>query len=313
MPRSNTQEFIQKAQKIHGHIFNYSLVKYINNSTNVIIICSKGHHFHQTPNSHLNGRKCNICANKNVTTEQFIQKAQKIHGTKYDYSKVNYQKVYLPVEIICKKHGSFLQRPDSHLGKKGCFKCGQEIVMSRTKTREQFIHDAQKIHNNFYDYSLVDYKNCKTYIDILCFNHGIFQQKPTTHLTGRGCPMCNNSKGELEILHLLELAEIEYKPQFCIRDFTCYSSEWKFIKNCKYDFYLPNDNIVIEYHGIQHFTFSPFFHGTQSEMKKRRKRDNDKKEFCEKNNIEYYEIAYNQDISKEMKNILQHIQTAGNP
>lgn len=314
MPKkSNTQEFIEKARKIHGNMFNYSLVNYQKNTIKITIICPNGHYFQQTPNSHLNGRKCNICANKIVTTEQFILKAQKLHGIKYDYSKVIYIKGNKPVEIICPKHGLFLQKPNSHLGNKGCQKCGEEIVMSKTKTTHEFISNANKIHNYLYDYSLVDYKNCKTYVDILCSKHGIFQQKPTTHLTGRGCPLCNNSKGELEIWHLLELNNIEYLPQYSIKKFECYTNNWKFIKNCKFDFYLPNDNIVIEYHGIQHYTFSLFFHGSKEEMNKRRKRDKDKREFCEKNNIEYFEIAYNENIGKKFKNILQHIQIAGKP
>lgn len=311
--KSNTIDFIVKANKIHGNIFDYSMVKYKNSSTKVHIICPKAHDFFQTPNSHLNGRRCSICNNKYITTEQFVEKARDIHSNKYDYSLVEYKKAYLPVEIICYLHGSFKQRPDSHLAKKGCFHCGQLIVMSRRKTLENFIIDANKIHHNIYDYSLVDYKNCQTYIDILCSKHGVFQQKPTHHLTGRGCPLCNNSKGELYIWHLLELNNIEYIPQYRVKDSQVYSNKWNFIKNCKFDFYLPNQNIIIEYHGIQHYTFSQFFHRTDKEMKRRRKRDKDKKEFCLTNHIGYYEIKYDQNISKEIKNILQHIQIAGTP
>ena len=70
---------------------------------------------------------------------------------------------------------------------------------------------------------------------------------------------------------------------------------------------------LIIHHGIQHYTFSQFFHRTDKEMKRRRKRDKDKKEFCLTNHIGYYEIKYDQNISKEIKNILQHIQIAGTP
>jgi hypothetical protein len=314
MPKkSNTKEFIEKANKIHSNQYNYSMVNYKNNSTKVHIICPQGHSFFQTANSHLNGRGCSTCANKNITTERFVQKAKMIHCNKYDYSKSVYKTANLPIEIICYKHGNFFQRPYSHLAKKGCFKCGEEIFMSRTKTLENFIKDANKIHHNIYDYSLVDYKNCQTYIDILCIKHGVFKQKPTTHLTGRGCPICNNSKGELEIWHLLELNNIEFILQYRVEDFKEFSTFWKFIKNCKYDFYLPEYNIVIEYHGIQHYTFSPFFHGNEKEMLKRRKRDNDKKEFCLKNNIGYYEIGYNKDITKEFEIICNTFKLRGHP
>ena len=48
---------------------------------------------------------------KKLTTEEFIEKAQRIHGDKYDYSSVAYSDSRIKVEIICKKHGSFFQTP----------------------------------------------------------------------------------------------------------------------------------------------------------------------------------------------------------
>lgn len=311
--RSNTQEFIRKANIRHNNQFDYSMVDYKNNSTKVVIICSKGHIFYQTPNSHLNGRKCTICQRKAITTEDFIERARKIHGQRYDYNRVVYKKANDEVEIICTKHGSFFQKPSVHLNKRGCYKCGQEIVMSKTKTQEQFIEDANRIHNSIYDYSNIIYKNCKSYLDIKCSKHGIFQQKATTHLTGRGCPTCNNSKGELDILNILQEKNIDYISQFPIRKSDKYSEKWKFIKNCKFDFYLPKYNTIIEYHGIQHYIFSPFFHGTIEGMNKRRKRDCNKREFCIQNNLEYFEIKYDEDISERLNYILQHIQIAGTP
>ncbi len=314
MPKiSNTQEFIKKANILHNNKFDYSNVEYKNNSTKVNIICPFGHLFYQTPNSHLNGRTCPTCHNKNITTEKFIVKAKIIHNNKYDYSLVIYTKSYNHVKIICPKHGIFIQKPNSHLQKKGCFSCGQDIVISRTKTVDEFIKEANIIHCFKYNYDSVNYINCKTYIDILCIQHGIYKQKPSIHLTGRGCPTCNNSKGEIKILELLKKLNINYISQFSVKKSDKYTDKWNYIKNCRFDFYLPKYNIIIEYHGIQHYIFSQFFHGTIEEMNKRRKRDNDKKEFCKENNIKYFEIAYNTNILDEFNNILQHIQTAGNP
>lgn len=44
----------------------------------------------------------------------------------------------------------------------------------KAKTKEQFIEDANKIHDKKYDYSLSDYKNCKKKVKIVCKKHGIF-------------------------------------------------------------------------------------------------------------------------------------------
>lgn len=59
------------------------------------------------------------------TISDFIRKARAVHGNRYDYSQVEYINNKTPVKIICKKHGSFLQRPDRHLYC-GCLKCGIE-------------------------------------------------------------------------------------------------------------------------------------------------------------------------------------------
>jgi len=57
-------------------------------------------------------------------TKEFIDKAIKIHGNKYDYSKVEYIKSNDKVYIICNIHGEFQQTPNGHIQKKGCKKCG---------------------------------------------------------------------------------------------------------------------------------------------------------------------------------------------
>lgn len=61
---------------------------------------------------------------KKLTTEEFIEKARKIHGNKYDYSKVVYVNSQTKVCIICPIHGEFWQRPNDHLNGYGCNKCG---------------------------------------------------------------------------------------------------------------------------------------------------------------------------------------------
>ena len=115
--------------------------------------------------------------------EQFIQEARKIHGVKYDYSKVDYKNNKTKVEIICPKHGSFYQDPKSHLHKNGCAKC-------KTKSLDGFLEQAHSKHNTKYDYSKVIYKNKNTKIEIICRIHGSFLQVPYAHLRGQGCPSC---------------------------------------------------------------------------------------------------------------------------
>jgi very-short-patch-repair endonuclease len=130
--RLTTEEFIKRANKIHGEgTYDYSKVKYINMSSEVIITCSKHGDFPQTPQTHLHGGGCKLCgiekrANKRkITFEEFIKRARKIHGNKYDYSKAEYENVTTPIIIICPKHKPFKQTPENHMQGQGCPSCNE--------------------------------------------------------------------------------------------------------------------------------------------------------------------------------------------
>lgn len=62
--------------------------------------------------------------------------------------------------------------------------------MSKRKSNDEFIREAQSIHHNKYDYSKVEYVNNKTKVCIICPEHGEFSQTPSDHLNGKGCPQC---------------------------------------------------------------------------------------------------------------------------
>ena len=186
--RLTTEEFIEKARKIHGDKYDYSKVEYINNYTPVCIICSKHGEFFQKPYNHLNGCGCRICCErKKLTTEEFIKQAREVHGDKYNYSKVSYINTHTKVCIICPEHGEFWQTPNVHLNKHGCPKCCKR----NTKyTKEDFVLKARQIHGWKYDYSKVEYVNSSTKVCIICPEHGEFWQTPGSHLSGKGCEKC---------------------------------------------------------------------------------------------------------------------------
>lgn len=123
-------------------------------------------------------------------TEIFIQKAKKVHGNKYDYSKTHYVNSKTKVCIICPEHGEFWQTPNSHLSGSGCAECAQ----CKKWTTEKFITESNKVHNNFYNYDKTNYINCNTKVVITCPIHGDFEQTPLMHVRGQGCPHCRNKK-----------------------------------------------------------------------------------------------------------------------
>lgn len=167
------------------------------------IICPIHGEFSVKASSHLEGSKCMSCfrESKRFNKEDFINKANKIHKFKYDYSKVIYTDSYSKVTITCPTHGDFEQEANSHLQGKGCIKCKYENQGNLTKyTLGEFIDIANSVHKNVYDYSLVDYINVKTKVKIICSKHGIFEQDPDHHIYRKqGCPICSLSKGELLI------------------------------------------------------------------------------------------------------------------
>lgn len=190
------EEFIEKARNVHGDKYDYSKVKYIDNKTEIIIICPIHGEFKQTPNKHLLGHGCiNCIKNKRYTNESFKERAIEIHDNKYDYSKldVNNRDEKGRVCIICPIHGEFWQKPEKHLQGKGCKECGRErIKIKLSSTKEEFIKRAIKIHGDKYDYSKVKYNNANSDVIITCKIHGDFKQTPSKHLLGQECPKCKN-------------------------------------------------------------------------------------------------------------------------
>ena len=194
-----TEEWIKEAKKIHGEIYDYSKVDYINARTKVCIICNIHGKFLQLPGSHLSNKGCSKCGHEikiqklTSNTDEFIKKAKEIHGDKYDYSKVNYKHSKEKVSIICKIHGEFLQEPSKHLEKHGCNECGiEQSRQKQTSNTEEFIEKAKEIHGDEYDYSKVNYKHSLEKISIICNIHGEFLQTPSTHLSGCGCSKCSD-------------------------------------------------------------------------------------------------------------------------
>ena len=200
MPRKlTTEEFIKKAKAIHGDKYDYSLVDYKNCKIKVKIICPIHGVFEQTPDKHLNDKNgCKKCANEKLREDRkdkdFIQRAKEIHGDKYDYSLVDYKNNQTKVKIICPIHGVFEQNAYYHVNGGGCPKCSRKKIKKEVSNKEEFIKKAKVIHGDRYDYSLVEYKNSRMKVKIICPIHGIFEQTPGNHLLGAGCPDCSGRK-----------------------------------------------------------------------------------------------------------------------
>lgn len=295
--KDTLEEFVKKSKKVHGDIYNYSNVIYINTITKVKITCPKHGIFEQTPNTHLCGAGCPKCAgNISITLEEFIKKSKEVHGNIYNYSLVEYINCETKVKIICPKHGVFKQIPYLHYNGSGCKKCSDiNKGISLSKSTKSFIVQAEIVHGDIYDYSLVEYANSHKKIKIICPIHGEFEQTPSNHLKNRGCPRCNSSRGESQIRKNLKKLNIKFKEQ-------------KTFDGCRnicllpFDFYLEDFNMCIEFDGVQHFKPIEFF-GGQKDFENRLRNDKIKNEYCLENNIRLKRIKYNENIDSIIKEL----------
>jgi very-short-patch-repair endonuclease len=229
-----------------------------------------------------------------LTTLEFIEKANKIHNNIYDYSLVEYTGNRNKIKIVCSKHGIFEQIPFDHLDGHGCSKCSHP---SKKSTIEEFIEKANIIHDNKYNYSLVKYVNAHKKINIICKKHGEFLQKPNAHLCSQGCPICKNSKGEENIIKYLKENNVLFEYQKKFDD--CKNNKYKLF----FDFYLPNQNLLIEYDGEQHHKIFKHF-GGNIKFEKTKLNDKLKTEYALNNNIKLLRIPYTEkkNLSEILKN-----------
>ena len=242
-PCKTTKQFIEESKKIWGDKYDYSLVEY-NGALRKVKILYDGVVFEQVAVSHL--RK--LAPEDNMNQDYFLKRARDKWGDKYDYSLVEYKNSRSKVKIIYNGE-IYEQAPIGHLRY-----APENIKLSVRKTTEQFIKDANLVHDGKYGYEKTNYIKNQIKVIITCPIHGDFEQNPLSHLQGCGCRNCSESRGEKEIVRFLEKNNISYNRQHKFPD--C-----KNIFQLPFDFYIPSMRTCIEFDGEQHFLPLSFFGG----------------------------------------------------
>lgn len=195
----NAKTFVRDARRVHGNKYDYSKAVYKGLGQPICVICPRHGEFWPTPGNHIRLKsRCLKCAKIESASriieknkKAFVEKAKKVHGDAYDYREANYVGAFKPLKIRCKKHGKFTQTATNHLNGNGCEKCGRERLKNLFSfTKKEFINRAKKLHGNKYSY-LGEYKNTQTPFKIRCPVHGVFYQRPNSHLKGDGCNRCS--------------------------------------------------------------------------------------------------------------------------
>lgn len=292
--KMTTEEFIERAKELYGDRYSYEKTDSMNRDKKgrVCITCNIcGKDFWENPNLFLSDRRmrsnCPNCvkmiteANKERErirhenylkksvhdTESFIRKLETKFPGFYDTKDVSYTN-HTGSIILYHDGKKIITTPLSVLSNK------KPVLQNKVHNTETFIEKARKVHGDKYDYSKVEWVDSKTDIIIICKKHGEFKQNPNRHLSGNGCPYCNNSKLEDEIQRYLEENSIKYISR-------CNKKYLSWLGRQHLDFYLPEHKIAIECQGRQHFEEMGYFDGLEANIKN----DFNKRKKCKENKV----------------------------
>ena len=199
------------------------------------------------------------------TTEQFITKSKGLFGEFLDYTDTQYKGNRVPLTVKCPHHGDVLVKPRDHFRSlTGCPLCGRAAIYvdrnERKPKRETFITNSTKVFGDLYDYTNSVYLRGDLPIDIKCKIHGVYTvaRAEKHYMRAQGCPSCvtGKSHGELAICAALDEQGVLYHREYKFEDCRSPYSNHKL----RFDFWIPSNGMIIEYHGDQHFKESTLFH-----------------------------------------------------
>lgn len=196
--RYSTKDFIEKAKLAIGEHYDFSNTVYVGSKTKVLIACRIHGEFKARPAVLLyQKRGCPDCMKETkgdklrLNLSELERRLVSLHPTiSFDLS--GYKNNRTKIKCECSKHGIWHATSSNLSRGRGCPSCGLEKnAKSRALSSTEWIKKARAVHGMRYRYHLVEYKNAKTLVKILCRKHGVFECRPGNHVSlGRGCPNC---------------------------------------------------------------------------------------------------------------------------
>lgn len=297
MPKKITnQEFINKAKNIFPE-YNYSLANYINAKTEVEIICPNCGKFKILPSYLLAGRGCDCFKNrytnlkfKQLSNQEIEAITKKFPNFEIDFS--SYKGSMQNVKIKCLNCGREFERMFCNLKSKNtdCPYCTKRLKTTDI-LKEELIN---KYGKEVFDFSKIEQKkNNLSEQTVKCLNCGREIKTNIKSLyKGFRCPFCCFiSRGELSIIKILEAKGILFESQ----------KRFAELGNLSYDFYLPKENLLIEFNGRQHYMPVSVFGGDKA-FQKQVSHDIIKKKFAENKGIKLLTIPFYEKNLEEVIN-----------
>lgn len=288
VPRYTTETFVRKMREVNPKV--EVLGGYKRAHSKIKWKCKNCSNTYETkPNGLLNGHGCKECNMKEFhlkqrkNTEWFKNKVSIVVGKEYIVLG-NYKTTETKIKMMHQKcNFEFLMRPHNFLQGQRCPKCNGGV---RRKTTKYFQNEVKSITNNEYEF-IGEYKGNNEDSHFMHIECGqTFITSPVSFLSqGTRCPYCFFiSKGELEVKIILEKYNVSFIQQKTFDDL-------KAERKLRFDFYLPDFNLCIEYDGKQHFEVKEHWGGIE-EFKRIQMRDSLKNDYCRNNNINLLRIHY---------------------
>lgn len=270
---------------------NYKLLSpYIKSNIKVSLQCPENHIFEMKPANFKFGQRCPECykLNKRLNCRLTYEHVKSfIEDAGYKLLSKTYETAHEKLLVRCPEgHEYEVQYANFYSGKR----CPECYIKSKSKE----LSHSYKYINDYFDefgYKLLskEYKNNKKLLLVQCPEGHLWKVRFDNFYSGQRCPNCIETKGEQKISNYLVSSNIKYIPQHKYND--C-----RYKNPLAFDFYLLDYNTCIEYQGEQHY-FPVDFAGkgekwAEKQFKLNQKRDQIKREYCNKNNIKLIEIPY---------------------
>lgn len=278
---------------------NYDLPKenqvYTNTKVKYLYVCPKHGDYSQTWGSHLSDCGCPKCGGKiKKSTQQYIEECR---AHRYDLPIDKYKDARTPINHICNKcNNIYMQSPDAHLRGQACPLCrNKEQHIKQRKSPKEY---DKWLDSNTNIVCLDSYINVMTKLNHKCLKcNKVFKVNPHNVKNGKGCPYCKQSHGEKFIQKYLDEHNIPYISQKRFKDL-------KDESYLSYDFYLPNQNVLIEYQGLQHFKSISFDSKNYTNLEKQQYHDKLKREYAKNSGYTLLEPAYKLNTQEKINDYL---------
>lgn len=290
IPRRRTQEeFDTIVKDLVGEEYTF-LEGYRNNCEKTEVIHNTcGYRYGVRPKDFIRGNRCLRCfrANQRRSPETYREDFDTIMGNDYVLLS-EYTHSREPIKFLHVPCGRAVMRRADNLYQScmGCLYCTNKGF---TKSHEEFVSQVTTRYGNIYEV-LGEYVNNKTPIRIrhnVCGK--VTRMAPNNLLRAKNhssCGYCSQSSGEQAVKRALESIGAEFTEQKSFSDLRS-NKGYPY----RYDFYVAESKLIIEYHGRQRYVPIEFIGGEKTLMK-RQEADRIKREYALGKGYKYLEIHY---------------------